>query len=89
MVQSERGKAFGYKRAATAIQRLEQPLTALMNAAGSFLRIAGIGPGSARVIEEVLATGESPTVERAIEASGKRQDIERRRSLRRHFLSRA
>jgi histidinol phosphatase-like PHP family hydrolase len=33
--------------------------------------------------------GTSPTVERAIDLSDKRVDIERRRSLRRHFLSRA
>ena len=52
-------------------------------------RIAGIGPGSTRVIREVLETGESPTVEAAIEQCDRREDIERRRQLRRHFLSRA
>ena len=52
-------------------------------------RIAGIGPGSTRIIREVLETGESPTVEAAIEQSDRREDIERRRQLRRHFLSRA
>ena len=35
------------------------------------------------------SSGSSPTVERAIDASGRRADIERRRALRRHFLSRA
>jgi len=52
-------------------------------------RISGIGPGSTRIIREVLDTGESPTVERAIDASDTRADIDRRRALRRHFLSRA
>src|SRR4029079_15635178 len=52
-------------------------------------KIAGIGPGSTRVIEEVLETGGSPTVERVVDASGQRPDIERRRALRQHFLSRA
>ena len=41
------------------------------------------------MIREILDTGESPTVEHAIEESGRREDIERRRRLRRHFLSRA
>jgi histidinol phosphatase-like PHP family hydrolase len=52
-------------------------------------RISGIGPGSTRIIREILDTGESPTVERAIASSDRRADIERRRQLRRHFLSRA
>jgi hypothetical protein len=30
-------------------------------------RIAGIGPGSTRIIREILETGESATVEHAIE----------------------
>jgi histidinol phosphatase-like PHP family hydrolase len=87
--QSSKQKMFGYKRAAAAIMRLEAPLTDLVSDAGGLPRIVGIGPGSTRVIEEVLATGGSQTVERAIDASGNRADIERRRSLRRHFLSRA
>jgi histidinol phosphatase-like PHP family hydrolase len=37
----------------------------------------------------VLDGGESSTVERAIDTSEQRADIERRRALRRHFLSRA
>ena len=89
MVQSVRAKMFGYKRAAAAILRLEAPLTELRDEAGSLPRIVGIGPGSTRVIEEVLATGGSPTVERAVDESGAREDIERRRALRTHFLSRA
>ena len=80
---------FGYKRAANAILALEAPLTELVDRDGRLPKIAGIGPGSARVIHEVLAAGASPTVEHAVDASGKRADIERRRSLRRHFLSRA
>jgi histidinol phosphatase-like PHP family hydrolase len=52
-------------------------------------KIPGIGPGSLRVITEVLDTGASPTVETAVAASAKREDIQRRRFLRAHFLSRA
>ena len=87
--QTNQQKTFGYKRAAAAILSLETPLTDLLERNGRLPKIAGIGPGSERVIREVLDTGESPTVERAIESSERRADIDRRRSLRRHFLSRA
>ena len=87
--QPTQPQMFGYKRAAAAILALETSLPDLMDARGSLPKIAGIGPGSARVIEEVLKSGESPTVERAIDASGRRAEIDRRRGLRSHFLSRA
>ncbi|HEU4687197.1 MAG TPA: PHP domain-containing protein, partial [Vicinamibacterales bacterium] len=80
---------FGYKRAAAAIFGLEMPLTDLVGPDGAWPKIPGIGPGSARVIREVLETGGSLTVEQAIEASDRRADIQRRRLLRQHFLSRA
>ena len=87
--QSSQQKMFGYKRAAAAILALDVPLTDLAGPDGALPRISGIGPGSTRVINEILETGGSPTVERAIEQSGRRADIERRRGLRQHFLSRA
>ena len=88
--QATQPQMFGYKRAAAAIFRLERPLVDLMrDNAGTLPRIAGIGPASARVIHEVLDSGGSPTVERAIDVSGRRADIERRRALRSRFLSRA
>ena len=87
--QSSQQKMFGYKRAATAILSLDRPLTDLLGPNGALPRIPGIGPGSTRVIREILETGASPTVEQAIERSERRADIQRRRELRRHFLSRA
>jgi hypothetical protein len=87
--QSSQQKMFGYKRAAAAILALDVPLTDLVGLDGALPRIAGIGPGSTRIIREILDIGESPTVEHAIERSDRRADIERRRQLRRHFLSRA
>jgi histidinol phosphatase-like PHP family hydrolase len=81
-------KMFGYKRAAAAILSMDRPLTGLVF--GRRLeKIPGIGPGSERVILEILETGGSPTVEKAVDASGKRADIDRRRTLRTNFLSRA
>src|SRR6185295_8584552 len=87
--QTNQQKTFGYKRAAAAILSLDTPLTDLVDRQGRLPKIAGIGPGSERVIREVLDGGESPTVEHAIESSGRKVDIERRRTLRQHFLSRA
>jgi histidinol phosphatase-like PHP family hydrolase len=80
---------FGYKRAAAAIFALDRPLTALVQPDGTLPRISGIGPGSTRIIREVLESGTSPTVEKAVEASARRDDVLRRRTLRRAFLSRA
>jgi hypothetical protein len=87
--QPTQPQMFGDKRAAAAILALETPLTDLIGDEGRLPKIAGVGPGSARVIQEVLETGGSPTVERAIDLRERRDDIERRRALRRHFLSRA
>ena len=87
--QPSQPQMFGYKRAANAILGLELPLTSLLGPDGRLPRINGIGPGSTRVIHEVLSTNASPTVERAIALSGRRDDIERRRRLRQHFLSRS
>ena len=88
-VQSSQQKMFGYKRAAAAILALDLPLSELVGPDGTLPRIAGIGPGSTRVIREILDTGQCPTVEHAIDERGKRTDIEERRRLRQHFLSRA
>jgi histidinol phosphatase-like PHP family hydrolase len=87
--QSSQQKMFGYKRAAAAILALDVPLTDLLGPDGALPRIPGIGPGSTRIIREILEMGRSPTVEHVIEGSDRRADIERRRQLRRHFLSRA
>lgn len=87
--QTSQQKMFGYKRAAAAILSLDNSLADLLGPDGVLPRIAGIGPGSTRVIREILETGTSATVERAIEGSERRADIERRRALRPHFLSRA
>ncbi len=87
--QSSPQKTFGYKRAAAAILGLDTLLTDLVGPGGELPRIPGIGPASTRVISEVLASGESPTVEQAVAGSARRADIERRRRLRDNFLSRA
>jgi histidinol phosphatase-like PHP family hydrolase len=88
-VQKSQQSMWGYKRAAAAILSLEEPLESLLQADGTIRKIPNVGPSSTRVVLEVLQTGASPTVERAIAESGKGADIDRRRDLREHFLSRA
>jgi histidinol phosphatase-like PHP family hydrolase len=87
-VQRSVPSRWGYKRAAASIRRLDRQLPDLIDN-GQLPRIHGIGPASTRIILEVLEHGYSPTVERAIDASGQRQEIARRRALRTGFLSRA
>ena len=88
-VQKSQPSMWGYNRAAAAILSLEEPLESLLQPDGTLRKIPDVGPSSTRVVLEVLQTGASPTVERAIADSGKGADIERRRDLREHFLSRA
>ena len=89
--QSSRQKLFGYKRAASAVFWLEEPLSSLWTAGGLSRKVPGLGPASLRIVGEFLSTGASPTVERAIAAGDPKMqaDIARRRDLRGHFLSRA
>ncbi len=88
-VQTSVQRRWGYKRAAQAIRWLDDPLEHLVRPDGSLPKIPGIGPASTRVITEVLSTGASATVELAIDASGRRGELTKRRALRGNFLSRA
>ena len=87
--QTSEQKMFGYKRAASAVLALDEPLTNLVGPGRNLARIPGIGPASERVILEVLDGGTSPTAEAAVARSDRAADIARRRGLRGHFLSRA
>jgi putative hydrolase len=88
-IQKSKQSMWGYKRAASAILALEQPIESLLKADGTLEKIPNVGPSSTRIILEVLNTGTSPTVERAVAESGQASDVERRRGLRDNFLSRA
>jgi putative hydrolase len=87
--QTSTQKAFGYKRAARTIFHLETPLTDHVVGNALLTKIPSVGPASARIILELINGGVSPTVERAIDDSGRRADIDRRRQTRGHVLSRA
>ena len=82
-------RAWGYKEASRTIRELDQPIDQLVRCDGSLPRIPRIGPASARIILEVLSSGFSPTVERAVDGSGQRAEVDRRRRWRSNFLSRA
>jgi histidinol phosphatase-like PHP family hydrolase len=88
-IQTSKPRMWGYKRAAAAVLALDEPIESLLRPDGTLKKIPNIGPSSARVILEVLQTGSSSVVERAIAGSGKTEDIERRGDLRGHFLSAA
>ena len=81
-VQTSQQSKWGYKRAAAAIVALEEPLESLLQIDGTLRKIPNVGPSSTRVILEILQSGSSPTVERAIEGGGKSADVERRRDFR-------
>src|SRR3982074_3928062 len=88
-IQKSKPSMWGYKRAASAILALEEPIESLLQADGTLRKIPNIGPSSTRVILEVLQTGTSPTIEKAISESGQAGVVERRGELRGHFLSHA
>ena len=86
-VQASDQSRMGYRRASHAILLHDQPVTALVGPGGELPKIPTVGPKSMQVVEEVLATGTSPTVEAAVLASGKGAEIEKRRARRQNFLS--
>jgi putative hydrolase len=88
-VQTSQQRKWGYRRAAAAVNGLDEPIETFVNPDGTLRKIPHIGPSSARIILEVLRGGSSPTVERAIAESGRSGDVERGRELGDNFLSRA
>jgi putative hydrolase len=88
-VQTSQHSRWGYKRAAAAVRNLDEPIEALLQPDGTLRKIPHVGPSSTRVILEVLKSGRSETVERAVAASGRGSDVEKSRGLRDNFLTRA
>ena len=88
ILQSSERSAFGYKRAGKVIATaLDVSLRDLV-AQGTVRQVPYLGRASEGIIEEVVATGESPTVAKAVAASPKRTEVDRRRQFRRAYLSR-
>ena len=88
ILQSSERSAFGYKRAGKVLATaLDASLRDLV-AAGMVREVPFLGPASERIIEELVAMGESATVTKAVANSPKRTDVEKRRKFRRAYLSR-
>ncbi len=81
-------RAWGYKRAAKAVFRLDRHVTPLIEA-NTFKAVPGIGPTTDRIARELIYDGKSALVEEAIRAAGKEEAIATLRGLRQHFISRA
>jgi histidinol phosphatase-like PHP family hydrolase len=81
-------RAFGYKRAAKAVFRLDRHVTPLIEA-NTLRAVPGIGPTTDRIARELVHDGRSQFVEHAIDEAGKRDVVEKSRSYRQHFISRA
>ncbi len=81
-------RAWGYKRAAKAVLRVDRDITPLVTS-NTFKSISGIGPTTDRIARELIVEGHCTFVERAVRESGKEQEIARLHNLRRNYLSRA
>jgi histidinol phosphatase-like PHP family hydrolase len=87
--QSSRERQWGYKQAANAIRDLDLDIQAYVGKDGTLQRIARVGPSSTRIVLEMMDTGQSATVEAAVDKSGQRAEVAKRRAFRAHFFSRA
>jgi putative hydrolase len=86
-VQADRHRELAYRRAAATIMGLPLPLTDYLDQGLDPGDLPNIGASSTRAIAEFLLRGESPTVEGAIDRSGRRAKVEASRRLRDGFLS--
>jgi histidinol phosphatase-like PHP family hydrolase len=81
-------RAWGYKRAAKAVLRLDRHITPLVES-NTLRAVPGIGPTTDRIARELVYDGSSSLVERAVEESGRADVIAALRRLRHGFLSNA
>jgi histidinol phosphatase-like PHP family hydrolase len=88
LLQPNERSRFGYKRAAKAIAAgIDRSIVDLIDE-GIFREIPYVGAASERIAMELVSTGESATVARAVAASSRRSEVEKRRRFRRAYLSR-
>jgi histidinol phosphatase-like PHP family hydrolase len=88
-VQKSQSSRWGYKRAATAIRNLDEPVERYIKPDGTLQKIRHVGPASTRIILEVLQSGTSETVAKAVQESTRASQVESSRALRGRFLTRA
>jgi len=87
-VAGDSQRAWGYKRAAKAVLRIDRDITPLVTA-NTFKSVSGIGPTTDRIARELILEGRCAFVERAVREAGKDEEIARLHTLRRQYLSRA
>jgi histidinol phosphatase-like PHP family hydrolase len=85
-LQSTERSRFGYKRAARALVDLGEAVADLARE-GRLRDVPFVGPSSARIVEEFLASGASATVDAAVERSPNKAAVTSQRELRHGFLS--
>jgi putative hydrolase len=88
LVQSNERSRFGYKRAAKIIAAgIDRSVRDLIEE-GTLRDVPFLGASTERIVTELVRGGESPSVQKALAAYGKRSEIEKRRRFRRAYLSR-
>ena len=87
-VAGDTQRAYGYKRAARAVLRLDRHITPLVEA-NTFRAVPGIGPTTDRIARELIQDGTSEFVERTVREAGEEEKVRALRALRQHFLSTA
>ena len=87
-INGETQRAWGYKRAAKAVLRIDRTIAPLVEA-NTFRAIPGIGPTTDRIARELIHDGTSAFADRAVREAGKEEQVAALRALRQHFLSRA
>ena len=88
-VQKATQKKYAFQRAALAVSNLDEPIQSYLRSDGALEKIPHVGPSSTRVVLEVLRTGESATVAKAIAESGGASKADQSRMWRKHFLTRS
>jgi histidinol phosphatase-like PHP family hydrolase len=84
---SERSR-FGYRRAAKALAAgIDRSIADLIDE-GTFREIPYVGAATERVARELVHTGESAIVSRAVDESSRGAEVRKRRRFRRAYLSR-
>jgi histidinol phosphatase-like PHP family hydrolase len=88
ILQSSERSSFGYKRAAKALAAgIDRSVVDLIEE-GTLRDVPFVGPSSERVVVELVETGSSASVDKAVTGSSKRSEVEKRRKFRRAYLSR-
>jgi putative hydrolase len=88
LVQSNERSRFGYKRAAKIIAAAIDRSVRDLVEEGTLRDVPFLGASTERIVTELVRGGDSPSVEKALAAYGKRTEVDKRRRFRRAYLSR-